>query len=298
MRYELGKLEIRASVITAYFQFLAARDGLSLAKQQVSLSQEFVDKAEIRRQVGDAASIEIVRARVELARAQNELRTAESGHRSGWAQLNAVLGREADKGISSLDSLIYRRFDLSLPEIKQEALADHPRLSEANALVGAASSLRKLAWGSLLPAFEISGFQQEIEGDPNFYGVEVGLKVPLWFAFRQRGEIQQATGILASQESQRSQIHLQLLADIEGAYATFEAVNSQLENFATTLLDQANEVYRIALRSYEEGEAGYLELLEAQRTLIEVRRSYVETLTEYYVAIANLERASGITIIQ
>ncbi|MFQ5628250.1 MAG: TolC family protein, partial [bacterium] len=300
-RYGQGKLDIRANTIEAYFLFLSARDGLALAKERVRLAQEFLEKAQIRREVGEAPAIETVRASVELARAQNELRSAESAFEAARAQLNATLGRSPGEKISSSDTLMYRAYpaaSATLAEIKQRALAEHPRMREATALVGAAGQLRKLAWGSLLPSFELSAFRQNIGGNPNFYGVEIGLKVPLWFAFRQRGEIQQASASLSAQENQRIAVQLQLLAEIEGAYAEFQAVQKQVENYTSTLLDQANEVYRIALRSYEEGEIGYLQLLESQQTLIEVRQGYIETVANYYAALAALEKASGLIIIQ
>lgn len=298
MQYEQSRLEIRAVVVTAYFRFLAARDALLLARRSVSLAHEFADKALFRYQAGEAPAIETVRTGVELARAQNELQSAESAFESATARLNAVLGRPPDSGIGAADSLIYRSYDLSLSDIKDQALGSHPQVSEADARVGAAANLRKLAWGTLLPAFEISGFKQNIAGNPDFYGVEVGLSIPLWFAFRQRGDIQQATASLASQESQREQTRLQLLADIEAAYSSFKAAKNQLENYVTTLLNQADEVYRIALRSYEEGEVGYLQVLEAQQTLIEVRQGHIETLANYYSAIAVLEKASGVAILR
>lgn len=297
-RYEQGKLEIRAAAIAAYTQFLASRRGLALSNERVELAQEFLDKAEIRRRAGEAPAIEIVRARVELAQAQIELRNFESAYITTQAQLNTVLGRNPEQEILATDSLLYHQFDLSLSTLKQQALAEHPRLREANALVGAASHLRKLAWGSLLPAVEVTAFRHNIGGNPNFYGAAIGLKVPLWFAFRQRGEIQEASALLASQENQRANTKLQLLAAIESAFAAFEATRRQAESYATGLLDQASEVYRIALRSYETGEAGYLQLLEAQRTLIEVRQGYIEALASYYAAIAALEEASGVVIIQ
>ncbi|MFQ5677096.1 MAG: TolC family protein, partial [bacterium] len=59
------------------------------------------------------------------------------------------------------------------------------------------------------------------------------------------------------------------------------------------LLKEAAEVYHIALRSYEEGEVGYLQLLEAQQTLIAVRAGYIDTLANYNSALADLEQAAG-----
>lgn len=298
MRYEQGVLEIRADAVTAYTRFLASRNALALAQQRVSLAQEFAAKAEFRRRAGEAPAIELVRAQVELAQAQNERHTMESAHVLAQAQLNALLARKPDENTAVQDSLAYQQYDLSLAAIKRQALAEHPRLREAEAQVKAASHLRNLAWGSFLPAVELSAFRQNIGGNPNFYGAQIGLKVPLWFAFRQRGEIQEASALLAAQAHQRANTELQLLAEIEGAYAAFKAAQRQAESYTTSLLAQAGEVYRIALRSYEQGEAGYLQLLEAQRTLIAVRQGYIEALANYYAAVAALEKASGVTIIR
>lgn len=298
MRYEDSQLEIRTDVIAAYFRYLAARDALALARERVELAQEFVDKVEIRRRVGEAPAIEVVRAGVELTRAQNELQNMQSGFEATRARLNATLGRPADTKVSSTDSLVYKAIEIPLSEIKQQAQSNHPQLRAADAKVGAAHNLRKLAWGTLLPKIEISGFRQNIGGNPDFYGAEIGLKIPLWFAFRQRGEIQQATASLAAQKNLRTETRLQLLGDIEAAYADFDAAKKQLENFAATLLNQADEVYRIALRSYEQGEVSYLQLLEAQQTLIEVKQSHIEALLNYYTAVAVLEKASAVKILK
>ncbi|MCI0698160.1 TolC family protein [candidate division KSB1 bacterium] len=298
MRYEQGVLAIRADAVTAYTRFLASRDELALAQQRVQLAQEFVDKAEIRRRAGDTPAIELLRAQVELAQAQNELRTAESAHIAAQAGLNALLARKPDEKTAVKDSLAYQQYALSLVALKRQALTEHPRLREADALVNAASHLRNLAWGSFLPAVELSAFRHNIGGNPNFYGAQIGLKVPLWFAFRQRGEIQEASALLTAQEHQRANVELQLLAEIESAYAAFEAAQRQAESYTTSLLAQAGEVYRIALRSYEQGETGYLQLLEAQQTLIEVRQGYIAALASYYAAIAALENASSVIIIR
>jgi len=298
MRYEQGQLRIRAAVIDTYTRFLARRDGVVLAKERVRLAQEFIDRAEIRLRVGEAPAIETVRARIEYAQAQNELYNIESKYKAAQTRLNAILGRQPDKAIIATDSLVYQEVDLSLAALKQKALVEHPRLGEANALVASASNLRNLAWGSFLPAIEVSAFQQSIGANPNYYGMEVELKLPLWFALRQRGEIQEASASLAAQENQRTGTQLQLLSEIESAYAAFEASRLQVENYTTSLLDQANEVYRIALRSYEEGEIGYLHLLEAQQTLVEVRHYYINTLANYYTAVAAVEEASGVIIIR
>ncbi len=295
--FDESRLELRAEVIRGYYDYLAARDGLVLARERVELARQFVDKVEIRRRVGEAPAIEAVRAGVELAQAQNQLQEKQSALKAAAARLNSTLGHTAQSGLIVADSLRYQPVDVSLQEVRQHARNNHPLLLESQLWVDAAGISRNLAWGSLLPDFKVSLFRQNIGGDPDFYGAEIGLQIPLWFVFRQRGEIQQAGATLAIQKNLHSAERLKLLTEIDEAYAHFHAAKKQLENFRATLLQQADEVYRIALRSYEQGEVGYLQLLEAQKTLIEVRQSYIDALARYYTALAALEKAGAVTLI-
>jgi outer membrane protein TolC len=50
------------------------------------------------------------------------------------------------------------------------------------------------------------------------------------------------------------------------------------------------------LFSYQEGEIGGIELIEARRTLIEARRSYADALYNYDVTLAALEKSVGQTL--
>jgi len=55
-------------------------------------------------------------------------------------------------------------------------------------------------------------------------------------------------------------------------------------------------VYDMFLFSYQEGEIGSIELIEARRTLMEARMSYTEALYNYDIGIGALERAIGHTV--
>jgi outer membrane protein TolC len=61
----------------------------------------------------------------------------------------------------------------------------------------------------------------------------------------------------------------------------------------TDILPQADEVYRIALKSYEAGEITYIEYLQARQIRITSRNEYVEELARYCTSIAKLEYAVG-----
>ena len=53
---------------------------------------------------------------------------------------------------------------------------------------------------------------------------------------------------------------------------------------------------RIATRSYEEGEMGYLEVTEALRRLNSTKAGYYQALYNYQAALAELEKAVGTSL--
>lgn len=298
MRFESEKTATRSAAIIAYVRYQAAAGNLQLAEKRMKLAGEFLEKARIRRDAGEAAAIEVVRAQVELARAGNQHRDMESSRIAAQAKLNLLLARKPDQPIFLQDSLVYRRF-VPVPEsLQANALRSHPLIRESGDRVKAAQQFRKLSWGNILPSIELSGFRQKVTGNSDFYGMEIGVKIPLWFAFRQRNDIREASALLAASESQFDDIKLQLAAEVEQLFARFIAAREKAENYRNALLAPANEVFRIARRSYETGEAGYLQLLEAQQTLVDVRLGYIQSLEEYYTAIAELEAAAGFRILE
>lgn len=293
MQFAQTKLEVRSEVKKAYYTLLGKRDNLILAQKNWELALQFLRKAQTRYEVGEVPNLEYVRAKVGAAQAENRVTQAKSELTAARAALNVLLSRPAMAPVNAVDSLSYRRFDKSLQELKLQALESHPRLRAIGYQVGVTQQLRNLAWGSFLPAVEATVFRQNVGGKSNFYGVEIGFSVPLWFPFRQRGKIQEASASLsAAQWRQQNEKHL-LDAEIETAYVAVQSRQKQVNLYTGSLLTEAEEVYRIALRSYEEGESTYLELLEAQRTLVEVGAGYIEALATYNSALADLEQAVG-----
>ena len=55
----------------------------------------------------------------------------------------------------------------------------------------------------------------------------------------------------------------------------------------------ALEMFNAAKTAYQQGKVDYLNVLDAQRTLFEVRNEYIESLAAYHIARADIERFIG-----
>jgi outer membrane protein TolC len=72
--------------------------------------------------------------------------------------------------------------------------------------------------------------------------------------------------------------------------------SNMIQLFEEEMLTQAEEVYNMFLFSYQEGEIGGIELIEARRTLVETRKSYADALYNYDSSLAALEKSIGQTL--
>ena len=66
--------------------------------------------------------------------------------------------------------------------------------------------------------------------------------------------------------------------------------------FRDKILPKAEESLKLIERGYKEGEFNYIDLLDAQRTWAETRISYIESLKNLNLLIADIERLAVVKI--
>jgi cobalt-zinc-cadmium efflux system outer membrane protein len=76
-------------------------------------------------------------------------------------------------------------------------------------------------------------------------------------------------------------------------YRDLSAARMEAEILKADVLPGAGSAFEAAVEGYRQGKFGYLDVLNAQRTLFQVRRQYIETLKGYHQAAAAMERLIG-----
>ena len=108
-----------------------------------------------------------------------------------------------------------------------------------------------------------------------------------------RGEVAEAEANISSLVKEEEHLKNSITLEVEEAHMNALTARNQIQLFETEILTQAEEVYNMFLFSYQEGEIGGIELIEARRTLMEARKSYADALFNYDVALAALEKSIG-----
>jgi cobalt-zinc-cadmium efflux system outer membrane protein len=290
---ELLKLDLAFQVKQAFFSVLLAEEGVKCARQDLDLSRDFLGKAEWMNKAGDIAEVEVIRARVELAKAINSLTSAENERKLAAARLNYLMARRLDEPLEVAGALKGPDVPLDLETLKQQAFVSRPEIKRLD-LSRRGEVLKKTqALLSYLPDFDLGFSKHRVAGTASTWNVTLSVSVPLFFWQPRRGAFAEAAARLRSLEHESDHLHAAIALDVEEATLNALAARDQIRLFDKQVLVQAEEVYSIFLFKFQKGEIGGIELIEARRSMNESRKAYAETLYNYRMAVAALERSVG-----
>jgi len=290
---DLLKLDIVFRVKQAFYGLLLAREKLKYAQQDLELAQDFLKKADVKYETGDVAKVEVLRARVEASRAANEVRTASNEVRLAKAFLNFLLAKKKYAPLEIEGKLKRPFISLNFEELIKRALSFRPEIKRVNYSLEKENLKKKQGYLSYLPDFDLGVSRHRLEGEGTYWDVALSFPIPLFFWQPKKGEIAEAQANVEALKRETEHLKNAITLEVEEAYMNALTASNTIQLFEEEMLTQAEEVYNMFLFSYQEGEIGGIELIEARRTLVETRKSYADALYNYDSSLAALEKSIG-----
>ncbi len=283
--------ELIAVAREGFFQVLLAQESSRVVEAFAATTAQLQQSIAKRFQEGDAPEFEVTKAKVESLRAATEAEKTRGQLATVRAGLSLLLGRGADAPLVLSGSLLTVPLVPSLAELLTRAEEQNTQLVAQKQKVEREQLNLKLARSALVPDPEVSIAKRDNVG---VSGPIVGLSFPIPLWDRKEGEIAAARGRVEEAEATLRATRLQLHQALLAAYRNWETATKQVEAFARGLVTQAEEAAALAQRSYQEGEGDLLGVLDAQRSLLLVRRDYAQALFDRNLAWVTVERTAGI----
>jgi len=293
---ELLKLDVVFQVKQAFFSLLLSQEKLAYAERNLELSRNYQNQAELKFEAGDVARVEVLRAKVETSKAANQVRASQSEVRLAKAYLNYLMARKKYAPLTIQGELDQKVTILDLETLKQRAMSFRPEITRIQHSLDRERLQKKSASMSYLPDFEIGVNRHKVLGEGSWWDVTLSFPIPLFFWQPARGEIAEAAANIRVLQKETEHLENTIGLEVEEAFTNAQGALNQIRLYEDEILTQAEEVYNMFQFSYQEGEIGGIELIEARRTLIEARTSYADALFNYRTAIADLEKSIGQTL--
>lgn len=289
-----------AAIASAYLELTRVEARYELLDTSLDLQRQTLRIVEQRFEAGLSAGLDVERARADLARTQAQRGTLAVARSQALNGLAALTGRT----LSGWESPTPGAIPAYGPEISPGAPAGlirrRPDLRAAEADLVAALARVGVARARLYPQLSLPG-SITAELDPaDFAGEAVAqiaavIDVPLFDAGARRAQVTAARAEARAALADYEQAVLEAVADVEIALSRIAAVKARRAELARAV--EASEAAFEQLDAlYREGLATFIDILDAQRTLIDSREAALEADAALAQAVVDLYAALGAPI--
>jgi cobalt-zinc-cadmium efflux system outer membrane protein len=290
---DLLGLEVVFLVKEAFYSVLLAGEKRKYAVQDLDLARDFLEKAEAKYEAGDVAKLEAVRARVEASKATTAVKLAENDVLLAKARLNYLLGRAKLDPLEVEGDLVRASVPIDREALVERALQFRPEIARLKAGLDKEERRKSAAALSYLPDFDLGFSKHRLAGEASTWDFTLSFPVPIFFWQPARGRIAEARANIRALERQSEDLVNRISLEVGEACFNARTAADQIILFETEILAQAEDVYDLILFSFQEGEIGGIELIDARRSLLEARKAYADALYNHSLTIAALERSIG-----
>lgn len=285
------QLKVRAAVMAAFFDVLAAQELMALAQDSVTLARRATDIAAKRVVAGKVSPVEETKARVAeagarvvLTQAQSELRNARRRLASLWGNSSPRFS-EAQGNVDLLPPMPAR-------ESIEQRLGTSPLIQRAQLELERRKSLVNVEQSKTIQDFTVSvGVQRREEALQE--QMRFGISIPIPVFNRNQGNLLEA---LRREDKARDELVATRIALTSDAYQVIERLSArrqEAELLRVEVLPGAKSAYEAATIGFENGKFSFLEVLDAQRTFFGAKSQYLNALAAVHRAMTDLEAILG-----
>jgi outer membrane protein TolC len=298
-QYEQEKLNLDLTITEAYAELYFLKRSIDITSDSISLIQDLEQVARTRYTSGSPMA-PVLQAQVELGRLEDRLSSLNDLREPRVARLNAALNRPAHSPLPWPDDLPCSVVDVDETLLLTELNRTSPELAALAHNVEQGSHRVQLAKRERLPDFTL-GVQYIQTGDSSTPVADngndpiigtVGINLPLWFG-KNRARIAasdyQKTAAQLTLENREQTLD----ADIQQTLYRLRDADRKINLYKESLIPKAFQSLEVNRKAFEAGQMEFINLIDAERVLLEFELSHERALADHLIACADLSKLTG-----
>jgi len=290
---EIYQRELVKDIKIAYYKYLQSLEGVTIYEQALTLVKENQRVNQALYKNDKINRTAVLRSDNEVLRIEANLETAKQSSNNAKAYFNFLINRkldteiEADTHNEKLPSLMLEENTKNRGELK--------KLDLVQELNGNVSKLTQSYWFPKLSGFADVGFQDfdfEVNKQSRYYLAGLSLEWNIFSGNKNKYRLRQVEEDSKKIASQKDNAEQKLLLQYEVAQNNLKAALKQFD--AEKDQKEAAKKYNEDItKLYKEGQAIYIELLDAQNQWVNAQLNTNVSLYNSWIAFAELERANA-----
>lgn len=289
--YEAKRIEILSLVAQRFVDVLTAQRRQILAEEALALAKQVSDAVAKRVQAGRVSPVEETKAGLAQGSAEIELEQARREGLSARRTLGALWASHDprfEKAVGDLDKTV------PLPSYEQlaERVRDNPELARWTSEIERRRATVDSEKAKAIPDVTVTaGVTRFSQFDDRAFMLSFSVPLPLFNS--NKGGIVEANRRLDKAADEQRAAQSRVLAALAQAYQRVAAITKEIATLRSILLPGAQSAFDAATTGYQLGKFGFLDVLDAQRTLFQTRTQNLRALADYQRVVSEIERLVG-----
>ena len=274
--------ELTGRLKQTYFELFFAHKDIQIHHDHVELLKPLFETATARFRAGKGTQVDVLKAQVELSNLYQRLPVLEQQRETTAAKLNTLLNRDPRGPLGVPREPAAMGVVKPFEELERMAHLSRPELKAAKLAIERSDQAQDFAKRQYYPDFEVAVQRFQNFQATDGFGAIASVNIPFSFWTKRRYDAgvreaaAVATAARADYEAWQNMTRFQLTELL----AKIHAQQQVADLYRTTILPQAEQNLEAARAGYRTGRNNFLDVIEAERGLLEFRLAYYKAVIE------------------
>lgn len=285
--FEAEQLSLLNRILKLFILVVVAQENLEIALDQTRIAEEVYKTVAAKVEAGKVSLIQQNKAEIALSTSEINLDKARAEFIKSKERLALLWGSTCP----DFERVEYPFYDIDLPTPIEKCLSDlreNPQLIKSQMEYLAAHQNLNFVKALAVPDVTITLGYKTLQDTGN-KGMIIGASLPIPVFNQNQGNIQKAKAQTAKAQDFYIELELALENKLTVSHLELMRAYQEAEKIRSTILKSAVQSFELAQEGYKEGKFEYLDMLDSQKTLFEVRERYIQALQKYHTSRADIE---------
>ena len=288
---EAVRLDIAALTTDAFNNVIVAQERVVLTEELAELAKSFADTVRARVEAGKVSPVEEIRARAAVARARVDVAKAKRALAATRVRLAESWG-SSDPRFSRTIGRLPRPSPPPPRGTLDEMLLQTPEMARLTEELERREQMVKLEKARGVPDLKLTLGPRNYQETGGWAWVG-GVSMPLPIFDRNQGARRAAEFELERTRHEVAARQVALEGRLSRILERLRAAGEEARSYEREIMPASTEAFEAISLGFREGKFGFLEVLDAQRSLFEATLLHLESRQRYAAARTELERLVG-----
>ncbi|HET9418326.1 MAG TPA: TolC family protein, partial [Chthoniobacterales bacterium] len=290
------QLDVIAAARGSFFRLANAYEQLEINRKNIESLKQIADISRAKYEAGTQTAADVLVAETDESKLEEARRDLERQLSDEQAQLNTLMNRDAFAPLGQPATASVQMPELSPTALRPLVLTQRPEIKMAEAKIDMEKSKLQLARREWIPDPALMAKAQRYnDAGQAVSELDAGISFTVpWINFRKYAAgVREAGENVGAAEQALDRSQKEALRLLRDQLEKIETFHHHVELFRDKLVPQAQQAFEANRLAYESGKVSFLDWITAQRVLREIEATARMHLTDYQVAVAELEAIIG-----